>query len=52
MEVDLLVQEQPGGQEHLERAEARLVQRQPALADERVAPQPLDVDVPIATPVK
>ena len=45
VEIDLLVQEQARRQEHLERAEARLVERQPALADERVAPQPLDVDV-------
>ena len=44
VEVDLLVQEQPGGEEHLERAQAGLVQGQPALADERVAHEPLDVD--------
>ena len=31
VEVDLLVHEQPGGQEHLERAERRLVEGQPAL---------------------
>ena len=30
VEVDLLVHEEPGGQEHLERAEARLVERQAA----------------------
>ena len=50
VEVDLAVHEQPGGQEHLERAQPRLVERQAALADERVAPQPLDVDRPDGDP--
>ena len=42
--VHLLVHEQARGQEHLEGADARLVERQPAVRDERVAAQPLDVD--------
>ena len=46
VEVDLLVHEPPGTEEDLERAEARFVERQPALGDERVAPQPLDIHRP------
>ena len=46
VEVDLLVHEPARRQEHLERPEARLVQRQAAVRDERVAAQPLDVDRP------
>ena len=46
VEVDLLVQEEARGEEHLERAEARLVERQPALPDERIAHEPLDIHRP------
>ncbi len=45
VEVDLLVQEEPRREEHLERAQPRLIERQPRVADERVAPEPLDVDI-------
>ena len=44
MEVDLLVDEPARGQEHLERRQAGLEQRQPTLRDERVPAQALDVD--------
>ena len=44
VEIHLLVHEPAGGQEHVECTEARFEQGQPVGADERVAPQPLDVD--------
>ena len=40
VEVDRLVEQQARAQEALQRRDARLVQRQPALGDERVAAQP------------
>ena len=43
VQVHVLVHEQAGREEHLERADARFVERQPALRHERVAAQPLGV---------
>ncbi len=46
VEVDLLVHEEPGREEHLERGQARLVEGQAPLRDEGVAAQPLGVHRP------
>ena len=46
VEVDLLVHEAAGRQEHLERRQAGLVQGQAAFRDERVAAQPFGIHRP------
>ena len=46
MEVHVFVQEQARHEELLQRAQARLMEREPGRADERVTPQPFRVDGP------